>query len=226
MPSNTPITIAVDGPAASGKGTLARKLATHFDFAYLDTGKLYRAVGLAVVRAGGDPEDEDAAIDAARALDLQTLDDPELLGDDAASAASKVAAIGEVRSALLEFQRNFAASPPDGKLGAILDGRDIGTVICPDALVKLFVTASVEIRAQRRHKELLNRGTPSIYPRVLDELKARDARDMNRATAPLVAAEDAVVLDTTELDVDRSFAQALRLVGGPVREALDDADGA
>jgi cytidylate kinase len=183
-------------------------------------------VGLAVVRAGGDPEDEDAAIDAARALDLQTLDDPELLGDDAASAASKVAAIGEVRLALLEFQRNFAASPPDGKLGAILDGRDIGTVICPDALVKLFVTASVEIRAQRRHKELLNRGTPSIYPRVLDELKARDARDMNRATAPLVAAEDAVVLDTTELDVERSFAQALRLVGGPVREALDDADGA
>ncbi|HAJ21453.1 MAG TPA: (d)CMP kinase, partial [Rhodospirillaceae bacterium] len=177
--------IAVDGPAASGKGTVARKLATEFDFAYLDTGKLYRAVGLAVLRAGGDPEDEDAAIDAANALDLQTLEDPVLLGDEAASAASKVAAIDGVRSALLAFQRSFAAAPPEGKLGAVLDGRDIGTVICPDALVKLFVTASVDIRAQRRHKELLNRGTPSIYPRVLDELKARDARDMNRATAPL-----------------------------------------
>ena len=226
MSSNAPIIIAVDGPAASGKGTVARKLATEFDFAYLDTGKLYRAVGLAVLRAGGDPEDEDAAIDAANALDLQTLEDPELLGDEAASAASKVAAIDGVRSALLAFQRSFAAAPPEGKLGAVLDGRDIGTVICPDALVKLFVTASVDIRAQRRHKELLNRGTPSIYPRVLDELKARDARDMNRATAPLKAAEDAVVLDTTELDVDRSFAEALRLIGGPVREALEEADGA
>lgn len=222
----TSIIIAVDGPAASGKGTVARKLATHFDFAYLDTGKLYRAVGLKILRAGGDPEDEEAPSAAAEALDVTELDDPDLSGDDAASAASKVAAIEGVRAALLAFQRSFAEVPPDGKSGAVLDGRDIGTVICPDAVAKLYVTANVEIRAERRHKELLNRGTPSIYPRVLEDLKARDTRDMNRTVAPLKPAADAVVLDTTELDVDQAFADALRIVGGPVREALDAAEEA
>jgi cytidylate kinase len=219
-----PIVIAVDGPAASGKGTLARRLATQFSFAYLDTGKLYRAVALKVLRAGGDPEDEDAAEATARSLDVSELDDPDLAGDEAASAASKVAAIDGVRAALLDFQRSFAATPPDvdgePAEGAVLDGRDIGTVICPDATAKLFVTADVEVRADRRHKELLNRGEASIYARVLEDLKARDARDMNRETAPLRPADDAVVLDTTELDVDAAFVAALDIVGGPVAEAL------
>jgi cytidylate kinase len=219
-----PIVIAVDGPAASGKGTLARRLATQFSFAYLDTGKLYRAVGLKVLRAGGDPEDDDAAEATARSLDVSELDDPDLAGDEAASAASKVAAIDGVRAALLDFQRSFAATPPDvdgePAEGAVLDGRDIGTVICPDATAKLFVTADVEVRADRRHKELLNRGEASIYARVLEDLKARDARDMNRETAPLRPADDAVVLDTTELDVDAAFVAALDIVGGPVAEAL------
>lgn len=219
------IVIAVDGPAASGKGTLARRLATQFDFAYLDTGKLYRAVGLKVLRTGGDPEDEDAAEAAARALDVLELDDPDLSGDEAASAASKVAAQRAVRAALLDFQRTFMATPPDGKAGAVLDGRDIGTVICPDATAKLYVTADVEVRADRRHKELLNRGEASIYPRVLDDLKARDERDTNRATAPLKPAEDADVLDTTDLDADAAFAAALQLVEERVRAALSDRDG-
>jgi len=218
------IVVAVDGPAASGKGTLARRLATQFDFAYLDTGKLYRAVGLKVLRTGGDPEDEDAAEAAARALDVTELDDPALSGDDAASAASKVAAQDAVRAALLDFQRTFAATPPEGKAGAILDGRDIGTVICPDATAKLYITADVGVRADRRHKELLNRGEASIYPRVLDDLKARDERDMNRATAPLRPADDADVLDTTELDADEAFQAALRLVGERVHDALAERD--
>jgi cytidylate kinase len=214
-----PPVIAVDGPAASGKGTLARRLAEEYGFAYLDTGKLYRAVGLKVVRTGGDPEDEEAAEAAARALDPRELDDAALSGDEAATAASKVAAIEAVRAALMDFQRNFAATPPEGKKGAVLDGRDIGTVICPEAPAKLFVTADVEVRADRRHKELLNRGETSIYPRVLEELKARDERDSNRATAPLRPAEDAFVLDTTDLDAEQAYAEALRLIGEPVRAA-------
>ena len=212
--------IAVDGPAASGKGTLARRLATQFGFAYLDTGKLYRAVGVKVLRAGGDPEDEGAAGTAARTLDVRDLDDPALSGDEAASAASKVAAIKAVRRAFLAFQRAFAATPPGGSDGAVLDGRDIGTVICPDATAKLFVTAEVEVRADRRHKELLSRGETSIYPRVLEELKARDAHDMKREAAPLKPAEDAVVLDTTAMTAGEAFAEALRIVGAPVRDAL------
>lgn len=224
MSETTAIVIAVDGPAASGKGTLARRLAKHYDLAYLDTGKLYRAVGLKVVNTGGDPEDEDAAEAAARALEFSELDDPALGSDEAASAASKVAAIEPVRAALLAFQRGFAANPPDGAKGAVLDGRDIGTVICPDALAKLYVTAEVEIRAERRHKELLNRGEASIYPRVLDDLKARDARDTNRAAAPLKPAEDAVVLDTSAMDADQAFAEAVRIVGDSVRTALEARD--
>ena len=168
--------IAIDGPAASGKGTLARRIAARFGYVHLDTGKLYRAVGLAVLRAGGDPSDAAAALAAARRLDLDRLDDPALAGDDAAQAASKVAAIAEVRSALLDAQRKFAHTPP----GAVLDGRDIGTVVCPGADIKLFVTADIEVRAGRRHKELLNRGEDSIYARVLQDLIERDARDSGR----------------------------------------------
>lgn len=202
--------IAVDGPAASGKGTLARRLAQHYGYAHLDTGRLYRAVGMAVLRAGGDPADAAAAAAAARALDPRAVDDPELAGDDAAQAASKVAAIPEVRQALLALQQDFARNPPDAAAGAVLDGRDIGTVVCPDADFKLFVTADVEVRAERRHKELLNRGEPSIYARVLQDLKERDARDSGRDIAPLKPADDAVVLDTSGMDADAVFAEALR----------------
>lgn len=202
--------IAVDGPAASGKGTLARKLAAHFGYDYLDTGKLYRAVGLAVLTAGGDPSDQAAALKAAKSLDPERLDDPALAGDDAASAASKVAAIGSVRAALKDFQLGFAARQP----GAVLDGRDIGTVICPAAPAKLFVTASVEVRAERRHKELLSRGETSIYARVLQDLKERDERDTTRTDAPLRPAEDAQVLDTSALSIEEAFAEALKIVEG------------
>ncbi len=218
------IVIALDGPAASGKGTLSKRLARHFSFAHLDTGKLYRAVGLAVVRTGGDPEDEAAALDAAQALDPTTLGDPALAGDDAAAAASKVAAMPAVRAALTAFQRTFAEVPPEGAPGAVLDGRDIGTVICPDATAKLFVTADVEERAKRRHRELLDRGEASIYAAVLADLTDRDQRDSSRATAPLVPAEDAMVLDTTELDAEQAFLEALRLVEPAVQEALSALD--
>jgi len=204
------VIIAVDGPAASGKGTLARRIAQHMGFAHLDTGRLYRAVGLAVIRAGRDPADAGAAEMAAVALDPGALNDPTLAGDEAAQAASKVAAIPAVRAALLEFQREFAKNPPGGSAGAVLDGRDIGTVVCPDADIKFFVTASIRTRAARRHKELLNGGETSIYARVLQDLRERDARDSTRTIAPLKPAEDAIVLDTTDMDADAAFAAAAR----------------
>lgn len=200
--------IALDGPAASGKGTLARRIARELGYAHLDTGKLYRAVGMAVLRQGGDPSDATAAEAAARALDPDTLDDPELGGDEAAQAASRVSAIPAVRAALLEMQRAFAAQLP----GAVLDGRDIGTVVCPDADIKLYVIASDEIRAQRRHKELLDRGKASIYARVLQDLKERDARDSARSVAPMKPAEDAMVLDTTALDAEAAYAAAMEYI--------------
>lgn len=218
------IVIALDGPAASGKGTLAKRLARHFDFAHLDTGKLYRAVGMAVLRSGGDPEDEDAAVDAARALDPAVLSDPALSGDEAADAASKVAVMPDVRAALTDFQRGIAEIPPDGKGGAVLDGRDIGTVICPDATVKLYVTADVEERARRRHKELLDRGDTRIYAAVLAELKDRDLRDARRATAPMTAADDATVLDTTSMDAEEAFLAALRIVEPAVLTAREESE--
>ena len=211
--------IAIDGPAASGKGTLAKRLAEHFGFAHLDTGKLYRAVGLAVLQAGEDPEDTVAAERAANALAPSDLDNPALSGDDAAVAASKVAAIPAVRDALLAFQRRFAESPPGEAAGAVIDGRDIGTVVCPDASAKLFITAGVEIRAERRHKELLGRGETSIYARVLQDLTERDERDSNRAVSPLQAANDAIVLDTSTLDPDAAFAAALAYVEKRLKDA-------
>lgn len=211
--------IALDGPAASGKGTLAKRLASHFGFAHLDTGKLYRAVGLAVLQAGEDPEDAVAAERAATALAPSDLDNPALSGDDAAVAASKVAAIPAVRAALLAFQRRFAESPPGGAAGAVIDGRDIGTVVCPDAPAKLFVTAGLEIRAERRHKELLGRGETSIYARVLQDLTERDERDSNRAVSPLLAANDAIVLDTSTLGPDAAFAAALAYVEKRLKDA-------
>lgn len=201
--------VAIDGPAAAGKGTLARRLSERFDLAHLDTGLLYRAVGLAVMREGGDPADSDAAIAAARRLDADMLRDPALRSDEAAAAASKVAAMPGVRRALLNFQRAFAHDPPDGKAGAVLDGRDIGTVVCPDADVKIFVTASLETRVERRLKELRERGIQSIRTRVLQDMRERDARDSGRDIAPLTAADDAFTLDTTALDADAAFEAAL-----------------
>jgi CMP/dCMP kinase len=208
--------IAVDGPAASGKGTLAKRLAEHFGFAHLDTGLLYRAVGFEVLRKGQDPSDAAAATAAAQSLDADTLNDPalraELRGDAAASAASKVAVIKDVRQTLLNFQRAFAEAPPHGSGGALLDGRDIGTVVCPDALIKLFVTASVDVRAVRRVKELQERGLEAIYADVLRDMKERDARDSGRNVAPLAAADDAYVLDTSVLDADEVFAKAIEFI--------------
>lgn len=215
--------IAIDGPAAAGKGTLSRRLATALGFAHLDTGALYRAVGVSVLRAGGDPADPAAAATAARALspDDGVLNDPALRSDDAAQAASKVAAIPDVRSALLDFQRRFASHPPGGAAGAVLDGRDVGTVVCPDAPAKLFVTASVEARAARRLKELQERGLPADADAVLADMKARDERDSSRSAAPLKAADDAVLLDTTDLDADAAYAAALDAVRGKLGWAED-----
>ncbi len=196
--------VTIDGPAGSGKGTLARRLAKRLGFVHLDTGRLYRAVGLAVLRAGEAPDDGVAAARAARQLDATSLNDPEIASDRAANAASMVATIPAVRAALLEFQREFSARPP----GAVLDGRDIGTVVCPAAEVKFYLTASPEERAQRRDKELQGRGEASIYARVLAEIKERDRRDTTRTVAPLKPAADAVVIDTTGMDADAVFAAA------------------
>lgn len=212
-----PFVIALDGPAAAGKGTLAKRLAAHYNLAYLDTGSLYRAVGLAVLRAGKDPTDAAAATDAARTLPAELLSDPELRSAKAGDASSKVAAIPGVRAALFDWQRRFAAEPQadvDGRprSGSVLDGRDIGTVICPEAEVKIFVTASAEARANRRLKELQARGEEAIYARVLEDIRARDARDAARADAPMKAAEDAVHLDTSDLDIDQVFAKAIAIV--------------
>lgn len=204
--------IALDGPAAAGKGTLGRRLADHFGFAYLDTGKLYRAIGLKILRANGNPSDPEQARDAAESLSQEDLNDPKLVGDEAAEAASRVATVEAARAALRQFQRNFAASPPDGSTDAVLDGRDIGTIICPDAEIKIFVTADIKARAGRRHKELLERGEPSIYARVLRDMGERDKRDSTRAVAPLVPAYDAFLLDTTALDADAAFAAAIAYI--------------
>ncbi|MFD2234718.1 (d)CMP kinase [Phaeospirillum tilakii] len=200
--------IAIDGPAAAGKGTLARRLAAALGFDYLDTGLIYRAVGMGLARAGQDPADPALAEAAARALTPEALGAGDLRGDDAAQAASKVAAIPGVRAALLDFQRRFAAHPPGGR-GAVLDGRDIGTVVCPAAEVKMFVDASVEKRAERRLKELQAAGRGGIYADVLADMKERDDRDRNRSVAPLKPAEGALLLDTSDLDADQAFAAAL-----------------
>lgn len=201
--------IAIDGPAAAGKGTLAKRLAERFGLAQLETGLLYRACGLKLLRANHDPRDVKQAATAARALKPEDLNDKGLRSDEAAIAASAVATIPEVRAALLDFQRAFAKNPPNGAKGAVLDGRDIGSTVCPDAGVKLFIIASVEVRAKRRYKELLERGLKAIYSRVLSDMKERDAQDAGRAVSPLVPANDAFVLDTSDLDADAAFAAAL-----------------
>jgi len=208
--------IAIDGPAAAGKGTMARHMAKHFNLAYLDTGLLYRAVGKKVLDQGGDPEDAGFATTIAETLEADDLNAGDLRTEDIGQAASKVSAVPGVRAALLQFQRDFAATPPDGANGAVLDGRDIGSVVCPDAPVKLFITASAEVRAERRLKELLGRGSEAIYARVLEDMKERDARDSSRATAPLEPAEDAKLLDTSDLDAEQAFAEALEFINSRI----------
>lgn len=205
--------IAIDGPAAAGKGTLARRLARHFGLAYLDTGALYRAVALKVLEAGGDPADEAQAGAAARKIGPADLDRPALREERVGAGASQVAVHPSVRQALLEFQRNFARTPPRGAKGAVLDGRDIGTVICPEPdVLKFYVSASLETRVARRVKELQAKGDSPIYTAVLQDMKERDARDANRGLAALKKAPDAVDLDTSALDADQVFALALRFI--------------
>ena len=202
------LVIAIDGPAASGKGTLAKRIAAHFNLPCLDTGLLYRAVARNVIERGGRLEDAAAAVDAARKLDPKSLDDPALRGPAAGDAASMVAKIPEVRAALLDYQRSFAAQPG----GAVLDGRDIGTVVCPGADIKIYVTATPEERARRRHLEHQGRGESLDYDTVLADIRRRDARDSGRDIAPMEAASDAHRLDTTTLDADQAFAAALKLI--------------
>jgi len=213
-PRSSPI-IAIDGPAASGKGTIAKRLAAHFGFAHLDTGLLYRAVGLIVLNTFGDPADASTAEKAAHDVGVipKAMADPSILREDRISvAASKVAAHPGVRAALLKFQRDFCTHPPGGEAGAVLDGRDIGTVIAPTAIAKIYVTASDEARAQRRFKELQGRGENVTYASVLADMKERDARDASRAAAPAKPARDAVILDTTTMTADQAFAEAVRIV--------------
>ena len=200
--------IAIDGPAASGKGTLAKHVAEHYGIPCLDTGLLYRAVARDVARHGFRLDDIWAAVGAARGLDTATLDDPALRGASAGDAASIVAKIPEVRTALLDYQRAFARR----KTGAVLDGRDIGTVVCPDADVKIYVTATPEVRARRRFAELEARGEAVTYDAVLLVIKERDARDAGRADAPMVQAADAVLLDTTDLGIEAAFDAAVGLI--------------
>lgn len=203
----SPLIIAIDGPAAAGKGTLARRLAAHFGLPYLDTGLLYRAVGRRVLDAGGDPGDPVAAEAAARGLVAADLARADLRGPPADSASSRCAAVPGVRAALLDFQRRFARAG-----GAVLDGRDIGTVVFPDATAKLYVTASVEARGRRRWLELRGRGVEADLAAVTEEVRARDAADAARAAAPMKPAADAMLLDTTALDADAAFAAALDLI--------------
>jgi len=202
--------IAIDGPAASGKGTIARRLAAHFRLPHLDTGLLYRATAASLLQADKDIHDVEAAVSAARSLGLTEFDEDALRGARMGEAASVVAAMPQVRSALIRAQRDFAARPG----GAVLDGRDIGTVICPAAEVKIFVTATPAARAQRRALELMRRGEKIDYASVLADIARRDARDAERADAPMRAAADAITLDTTRLDIDASFARAVDIVEG------------
>lgn len=204
--------IAIDGPAASGKGTLAKRIARHFGYRHLDTGLLYRAVARDMGKAGLDYENVEAAAAVALALDTATLDDPDLRSREVGDAASLVAKHPPVRAALLELQRRFAAGPP----GAVLDGRDIGTVVCPQADVKIYVTATPEVRADRRFKEHVSRGDGTTYDVVLADIRRRDERDAGRDAAPMRPADDAVLLDTSNLDIEAAFDKALAVISRKV----------
>ena len=208
--------IAIDGPAAAGKGTIARRLADEFGYAHLDTGALYRAVALRVLDAGIDLEDREKVAAAAGAIDARTLEDPRLREDTTAQVAAQVSGYPAVRAALLDLQRNFAAKPPGNAAGAVIEGRDIGTVVCPQAERKIFLDASVEVRAERRFQELSLRGIDVSRDEVLSDLKKRDEADRNRAISPLIPAPDAYLLDTSNLDIDSAFAAAKVYVSGGI----------
>ena len=205
--------IAIDGPAASGKGTLARNLATHYGFHHLDTGLTYRAVAKALIDQGLPLDDEAIAARAAQELDLKGLDRTVLSAHEIGEAASKVAIMPEVRRALVEAQRKFAENLP----GTVLDGRDIGTVVCPDAPVKLYITASAEVRAERRFNEMRAKNADADYNEVLDDLKRRDERDMNRSASPLKPASDAHLIDTSKMDIEAAFLEAKKLIDAALR---------
>lgn len=217
--------IAIDGPAASGKGTLARNLAARLDFAHLDTGKLYRAVGYTLMMNNANPEDEKEvtrlAVMMADHFDPALLSNAALTQDDVGSMASQISAYSGVRQALLHLQKNFAATPPADRKGAVLDGRDIGTVICPDAGIKFFIKADTEIRAKRRYEELKQNYSSPCYEAVLEDMQARDARDSNRTEAPLKAAEDAHILDTSAFSPQEVLEKALEHVANTWPELLD-----
>lgn len=204
--------IAVDGPVAAGKGTLARRIADKYGLTYLDTGALYRAVGLLVLNREQDPANAEAAIAAAADVGEIDLSDPRLRDEKTGNAASSVAVIQDVRSALLDYQRNVAKAKP----GAVLDGRDIGTVVCPDADVKLFITADAEVRARRRFDELVAKGQTLSYEEVLSDLQARDARDSGRENAPLISAKDAHLLDTSKLDIEAALKTACEIIDAQI----------
>ncbi len=211
---NKKLVIAVDGPAASGKGTLARKIANYFDLIYLDTGKIYRAVGYRLINAGIDPEslknptNLSKAIKIAKSIKINDLSEQELGSEEVGRAASISSAVPEIRAALLDFQRKVAKS----RKGAVLDGRDIGTVVCPNADFKLFITASLEARARRRYKELQKKGNKVIYTAVLKDLKERDERDSKRAISPLVAAKDSIHVDTTDMNENAVFEKVISII--------------
>jgi len=216
------IIIAVDGTAASGKGTLAKRLAAHFHFAHLDSGALYRLTALAVLQANGDPKSEADALRGAQSIDLTMAGDPAIRTDKIGQAASFVAAISAVRRALFDFQRGFLDRPPGGSPGAVMDGRDIGTVIAPEATAKLYIDARPELRAHRRWLELKGMGIERDEAGLLAELNARDAADKSRPISPLKPAPDADLLDTSDLGIDPAFAAALTLVSPKVMGALKD----
>ncbi|RBO97672.1 (d)CMP kinase [Pseudochrobactrum asaccharolyticum] len=210
---NKAFIIAIDGPAASGKGTLARNLASHYGFHHLDTGLTYRAVAKALIDQGLPLDDEAIAARVAQELDLKGLDRTVLSAHEIGEAASKVAVMPEVRRALVEAQRKFADNLP----GTVLDGRDIGTVVCPDARVKLYITASAEVRAERRFNEMRAKNADADYNAVLDDLKRRDERDMNRSASPLKPASDAHLIDTSKMDIEAAFLEAKKLIDAALR---------
>lgn len=205
--------IAMDGPAASGKGTLAKKLAAHYKLDHLDTGSLYRAVARDMLKAGHELKDEAAAAEVSRNLDAATLQDPELRTPETGAAAAVVAKLPEVRKALVDYQRAFAKRPA----GAVIEGRDIGTVVCPEADVKLFIEASSRVRAERRHKELLEGGHDISYDEILAQIEARDEADRSRAISPMKPAQDALLLDTSDLGIEAAFKAAVELIDHAMR---------
>jgi cytidylate kinase len=216
------IVIAVDGTAASGKGTLAKQLARHYGFPHLDSGALYRLAAFSVLEAQGDPKNEADALRGAQTIDFNLAGDQRIRTDIVSQAASFVAAIPAVRAALLEFQRSFLEHPPGGSAGAVMDGRDIGTVICPTATAKLYIDAQPEVRARRRWAELKGMGIRKSEGDLLKELNARDAADKSRPISPLIQAPDAALLDTSDLGIDAAFAAALALVSPKIERALKD----